>query len=310
MQPDEMDVEMSKDNRAAVFTGFAANRPGWLASISVLAAALLGPTLITFMPDNATGPAVSVVLACVVAASLIGFFASVGAVARTLSAIAFIVAASTAVVFTHLTAMTSPRPISSTADLIGAGTPATLLLVGILLALAAAVRSPAAAQADNSDGLRPPSRPDPKLKSLDAMFHYLDWWEQEFNRTRKVVKRRAAKVTIWTTALTGAIAVLGAISASISNNPLQDLIAICTTAASATTAVLLAWNEHFHHKDLWIQRSQVLHQLQNLRIDYERASRETKSRRARKRLAQNLSEHLKAVLAKDVQDWKSIQGGS
>lgn len=301
---------MSKNGRAVKFAGFSANRSGWLASIVVIAMALLGPPLVAHLPRSAIGTATGVILACAVAASLVGFFASVGAAARTLSTTAFVVSAVAAVVSTQLTGATSQTQTIPVSDFSRVSAPVALLLVGILLALAAAIQDAKVVPPDNTDGLRAPTRPDPKLKSLDAMFYYLDWWEREFNRTRKVVKRRAAKVTIWTTVLTGLVAVFGAISASISNNPLQDLIAICTTGASATTAVLLAWNEHFHHKDLWIQRSQVLHQLQSLRIEYERASREAKSRRARHRLAQALSAHLTAVLAKDVEDWKSIQGGS
>lgn len=299
---------MSRNDRVVKFAGFSANRSGWLASIAVFAMALLGLPLIDHLPRNAIGTATGVILACAVAASFIGFFASVGAAARTLSTAAFVVSAIAAVASTQLTATTSQTQTIS--DFSRVRVPAALLLVGILLALAAAIRDARVTPTDNTDGLRAPTRPGPKLQSLDVAFYYLDWWEREFNRTRKVVKRRAAKVTIWTTVLTGIVAVFGAISASISNNPLQDLIAICTTGASATTAVLLAWNEHFHHKDLWIQRSQVLHQLQSLRIEYERASREAKSRRARQRLARALNERLTAVLAEDVEDWKSIQRGS
>ncbi|CAH0256372.1 hypothetical protein SRABI98_03387 [Microbacterium sp. Bi98] len=300
---------MSTKDRSALFAGFSANRRGWLASIAVIAIALLGPPLIIRVPDNSVGAAAIAVLACVIAASLIGFFASVDSAARIVNAIAFLIAAGAATVFVQSTEMVKRTQTQPFIQSNGAVITATLLAVGMLLAVAAGIRGSKSSPKDNSDGLRPPSRPDPMLKSLDAMFYYLEWWEGEFNRTRKVVKRRAAKVIIWTTVLTGMIAVFGAISASASNNLLQDLIAICTTAASATIAVLLAWNEHFHHKDLWIQRSQVLHELQTIRIEYERASREAKSRRARRRLATNLSTQLKRVLAQDVRDWKGIQGG-
>lgn len=305
-------AESEKDKKAresAKITEFRANRPGWVASLFVIALALLGTPVAALLPQPAAHVAMLALAAFALAASVVGFFFSVGTGPRILGTIAILIAAGTALVH-----VSTRGPGGGTLTLfpdwlIDVAQAPALLIVGLLLGLTAAFGKARVDAEDNSDGLRPPKQPDQE-EPLDAMFYYLGWWETEFNRTRKVVKGRAAKVTIWTTILTGMVAILGAVSAALSNGPWPNAIAICTTAASATTAVLLAWNEHFHHKDLWIQRSQVLNELQTVRIEYERASREAKTRLSRKRLARKLNKRLTMILGKDVHDWKSIQGGS
>lgn len=158
-------------------------------------------------------------------------------------------------------------------------------------------------------GLNPPPKPPTAASSLEAVDHYVSWWEDEFARARRTVKRRAALVTIWTSILTGLIAVLGAASAALSANPWVDVFGIATTAASATSAVLVTWNQHFHHRELWIQRSAVLHELQNLRRQYETMSRARwYNRRSPDRLARTIDRKLRSILASDLASWVKIQG--
>lgn len=160
-------------------------------------------------------------------------------------------------------------------------------------------------------GVSGPPRPPEDATSLQVVDHYVAWWEKEYARARRVVKKRASGVIISTSALTGFIAILGATSAALSSNVWIDVIGVATTAASALSAVLVAWDQHFHHRELWIQRSAVLHKLQLLRGDYEIASRlPWYRRRSHDRLAERLMNELQVVLSSDLETWARIQGNS
>lgn len=159
-------------------------------------------------------------------------------------------------------------------------------------------------------GVVGPAPPPANLSALETVAYYLSHWETEFTRARRTVKRRAARVTIATTLLTGAVAVLGSLSASLSDDIRIDVIGIATTAASAASAVLVAWNEHFHHRELWVQRSEMLNELQSLRMQYELLTRQhPRVGRKRDHEAKELMNRLRELLRRDLDSWANIQGG-
>ncbi|MFG6445855.1 hypothetical protein ACFXQA_11360 [Microbacterium sp. P07] len=86
-------------------------------------------------------------------------------------------------------------------------------------------------------------------------------------------------------------------------------IAIATTTVSAAIAVLLAWNDHFHHRDLWIQRSEVLGEINVVRRRFAmRSSLPWYLRRPADAEAVAALQELKDALTQDLQSWKRIQG--
>ncbi|GAA1780761.1 hypothetical protein GCM10009748_12740 [Agromyces lapidis] len=95
--------------------------------------------------------------------------------------------------------------------------------------------------------------------------HYLAGYEAQYKKARRTAKRRASRVTIAVAVLTGGVAVLGAVSAVLSDDVTSGVLAVATTLTSAVIAVLLAWNDHSHHRELWVQRSTVLAELNGLR---------------------------------------------
>lgn len=138
--------------------------------------------------------------------------------------------------------------------------------------------------------------------------HYLAGYEAQFKRARRTVKRRASRVTIWASILTGLIAVLGSISAVLSTDWISAAVAIATTLVSSVVAALLAWNDHFHHRELWIQRSEVLAEINVLRRRFAmRSSLPRHMRRAEDRDAVATLEALNEVLQNDLESWKRIQ---
>jgi hypothetical protein len=283
-----------------------ANRTGWVLSLGIIGIGLLGIPLVQDAPDETASTWAYVIWAGVVALTATTLLTSAGVASRTIAAAALLIAISSAVAvdYAYSSATNDIAASIRTAQL------PFLAIVGLLGGLSALLNRPPSGDSDEPDGLRGPKPvPNDVDSSLAAMLHYLDWWEKDYARARRVVKKRAALVTIWTNVLTGIVAVLGAISAALSNDPWMDLAAILTTAASATTAVLFAWNEHFHHKELWIQRSRVLSELQSLRREYESLSRQKQRRRSQDRLAKRLRTELRTVLGEDLQTWTSIQSG-
>jgi hypothetical protein len=138
---------------------------------------------------------------------------------------------------------------------------------------------------------------------LDVIGSHLEHWIFEYSRGRVIVKRRAARVLIVTTLITGVIAVLGGVSALLAgdNFPVQ-VIGLVTTALSATSAVLLAWDGYFRHRDLWSQRSVILNRLEALRLKYELAREDgTADHNA-------LGDELTEILDLALRSWLQIQG--
>ena len=64
-----------------------------------------------------------------------------------------------------------------------------------------------------ASGLRPPEEPPHDADAFDVAMHYLRHWENEFLRTRLVVKKRASSVVITVSIATALIAVVSAATA-------------------------------------------------------------------------------------------------
>ncbi len=115
-------------------------------------------------------------------------------------------------------------------------------------------------------------------------------------------------MTVAIAILTGALAVLGSIGALLSADWLSASIAIATTVISATVSVLLAWNDHFHHRELWIQRSTVLAEINSLHRRYAVNSKQPwYMRRAANTEAAITLRKLDKILERDLESWTQIQ---
>ncbi len=151
--------------------------------------------------------------------------------------------------------------------------------------------------------------PPPGSSPSQIVEHYLGGYELQFKRARRTVKRRASAVTIAVSVLNGVVAVFGSISAVLATDWWSGGVAIATTLTSATVAVLLAWNDHFHHRELWIQRSTVLARMNDLRRTYAaRAVSPWYGRRSERAEASVALQRLEEILHEDLETWTKIQG--
>jgi hypothetical protein len=154
----------------------------------------------------------------------------------------------------------------------------------------------------DSDGLKPPKPVPVGTPEADVFRIRLEHWIGEYFKGRVIVKRRASRVLLATTSITGLIAVLGGVMALLagSNLPVQ-IIAVATTALSALSAVLLAWDTHFRHRELWAIRSVTLNRLQELQLEYESTRNESPDYSA-------LRGRLDVILRDALQEWLRVQG--
>jgi hypothetical protein len=141
-----------------------------------------------------------------------------------------------------------------------------------------------------------------------AIEHYLNGYELQYKDARRVAKKRASRVTLAIAILTGCLTTLGSFGALLATDAISAGIAVTTTVVSAAIAVLLAWNDHFHHRQLWIQRSGVLAQLNELRRDYAFESAQAGPRGVpSRRVSERAMRHLNDILADDLDEWRQIQ---
>jgi len=116
-----------------------------------------------------------------------------------------------------------------------------------------------------ASGVRPPPPVPANVDAIGVFQHYLSWAEEEFTRARHVVKRRSGHVVLISAAATALIAVLGAAT------PITGWtwLGIATAALAGVVTVVERWDAHFRHRDLWIQRTIIVAELQRLKRDVE-----------------------------------------
>ncbi|WP_067884437.1 SLATT domain-containing protein [Nocardia vaccinii] len=151
-----------------------------------------------------------------------------------------------------------------------------------------------------SSGLHSPESPPAGADTLAISLHYLTFYRNEYQRSRVVVKTRAKRVVVWTAVANGLIAVVGAAVAVFQ----APWLGLASTALAASIGVLTAWDGLYRHREMWVQRSVILGQLQAL-------LRTTELRRAEggdhDALARETMRHLNAILEEDLEAWTSLR---
>lgn len=122
-------------------------------------------------------------------------------------------------------------------------------------------------ESKQSSGQRSPGWAPEGSSAIEVYRFHLDFYQRDFTRSRSVAKHRASRVVVWTSVFSGLTAVVGAV---ISFTGFAWL-GILTAAFSGFVAVLTTWDSHFRHKELWAQRSGILHELQLMQRDYSMA---------------------------------------
>jgi len=123
-------------------------------------------------------------------------------------------------------------------------------------------------KAADSSGLHSAPAAPAGATPVQALQHYLDFYRADYGRARSVVKRRARNVVLATSVLTGGITVVGAVTAAL-GGAIVGWLGILTAALSAGIGVINAWDALFRHRELWIQRSRILHELDSIQRDLD-----------------------------------------
>lgn len=152
-------------------------------------------------------------------------------------------------------------------------------------------------------GLRPIPAPSKGASSLEIAEHYLKQYESEFIRARQTVKSRA-RLAVWFSAIgAGSIGLLGAVSAAFATSLIPSVIGIVTALVGGSVAAVAAWDSHFHHKELWVQRSLVLNDLQRVRVRHEHS---LSSGARPSKVAKSTLVDLDDIMRRDVRAWSKI----
>jgi hypothetical protein len=115
-----------------------------------------------------------------------------------------------------------------------------------------------------------------------------------------VVKKRAKRVVVSTAVANGLIALLGT-AVAVFDAPWLGLL---STGLAASIGVLTAWDGLYRHREMWVQRSVILGQLQALlrTIELRRADGEDRNLLARVTMLE-----LNAILEEDLEAWTSLR---
>lgn len=134
---------------------------------------------------------------------------------------------------------------------------------------------------------------------IEIVLHYIGFYEADYARARRVVKRRAREVVVGTAVATGSIAVLGAAIAVWH----ASWLGVVSTGLAAAVSVLAAWEGLARHRQLWIQRSLILNRVQQLKrtVEYRRARGDNEQA-----LADEAMKELNDLLKDDVESWASV----
>ncbi|MFF3574110.1 SLATT domain-containing protein [Nocardia jiangxiensis] len=151
-----------------------------------------------------------------------------------------------------------------------------------------------------SSGLHSPDSPPEGADPMAIALHYLTFYRNEYHRSRVVVKTRAKRVVVWTAVANGLIAVVGA-AVAVFHAP---WLGLASTGLAASIGVLAAWDGLYRHREMWVQRSVILGQLQALLRTTELRLAEGEDRRM---LARETMGNLNAVLEDDLEAWTSLR---
>jgi hypothetical protein len=151
--------------------------------------------------------------------------------------------------------------------------------------------------------------PSEELSVTQSADYYIAAYEEQYRRARRVAKKRSSGTATAVSILSGCTTVLGAGGAFFSSDLPSAIIAILVTTLSASVAALNAWNNHFHHRELWLQRSTVLAEISQLRRDFSMRTRLGRwNRHSDDWEAKTAMEKLDAILRRDLESWTQIQG--
>lgn len=140
-----------------------------------------------------------------------------------------------------------------------------------------------------------------KTEALDIALTYLNYYRSEYADRRRSVKKRAWIAVVATATFNSGIAVVGAV---VTFKGWSGLGLVSTVLAGAV-AVVAAWDGHFRHRDLWVQRSLILQQLEQALRDTEIKKRSGKH--VWNELALEAMSTLDRILKEDIDSWASIR---
>ena len=103
--------------------------------------------------------------------------------------------------------------------------------------------------------------PPSEAKPIDVCQLYVDHYLLQFGRARQTVKNRAKGVVLGTALAGAGIAVVSVMTAVVD----WSWLPIVSAVLAGAVTVLSAWDGHFRHKDLWVQRTEVVSRLQELK---------------------------------------------
>jgi hypothetical protein len=151
-------------------------------------------------------------------------------------------------------------------------------------------------------GIQQPPAPPSSADAYDAALYYVDHYEREFSRARRVVKGRSSRVLIAAGLGNLVVVILGGVITTWSG---LSWLGILSSGFAAAVGTLVAWDNHFKHRDLWVQRSDVLQRCNEIRRNMELDARLGKDRDA---IAVEAMTALNRVLRYDIDSWKGIRG--
>lgn len=130
--------------------------------------------------------------------------------------------------------------------------------------------------------------------------HYLDFYEEEYAKTRLTAKNRFKYVTLWNSFAAALIALTGAIVA-VWNSTWLGLV---STALAGSIGMANAWDGMFRERELWIQRSEMLGQLQLVKrtVQFRLAAEGNREDAARDGF-----EMMNTVMSRDLEGWMGLR---
>lgn len=151
-------------------------------------------------------------------------------------------------------------------------------------------------------GIDLPKDPPSDADAFDTVLFYLRHYEAEFGRARRVVKRRASSALIAAGVGNTFVVVIGGVVTAWSA---LSWLGIVSSGLAASVAAVLAWDNHFQHEALWVQRSLVLQKLHEIRRNAEVASKSVMA--PRQDIAESTLAEMNVVLRQDIESWSDIR---